>query len=401
MNTENKKNILVTTSSFFRDIEDDIFGGGNFVFQLSKRFVKDFNVFILAPGSEISIEIQKLEGTVIYRFKQFFLKKVDLAFGPGILSNIESNFLLIFVLPFFIFNQFKKLTQICRLENIEIIHSHWIFPQGLVAVFYKLLINPKVKIILTIHGSDYNALDNFVLNWLKKIVIKNSNCVTVVSNDLLNKVKSDFPNSAIYLMPMGIDTAVFKRQEISQNLLNRFGDNYRYLIFIGALNNNKSIIELIDAMSIVVKRISNIKLLIIGDGGLKKNIEEKINLYKINKSIELLGWIKNKDIPEYMSICDYLILPSKSEGFGLVIAEAISCGLKVIVSNLNNFKDIINNENSVILDNITKEEIAMKILKNIDNLLDGEQKQLQSKYIQDKFSWEVVSKNYSNLIKEI
>ncbi|MCX6148536.1 MAG: glycosyltransferase family 4 protein [Candidatus Kapabacteria bacterium] len=179
-----KLNVLMTTSSFFRDKEDDIFGGGNFVFELAKGLSQDNHIFILAPMSDISKKKDKLDNLTIYRFKQFFFNSVDLAFGPGIIPNIRKNKFLIFTLPYFFLSQLIEISKIVKNEKIDLIHSNWLLPQGLIAAIYKTLFNKKIELLTTIHGSDVFGLNNAIVNNLKKFVIQKADKITVVSNAL-------------------------------------------------------------------------------------------------------------------------------------------------------------------------------------------------------------------------
>ena len=186
MDKKTKKNILVMTTSFPRWPGDF---DGLFVYDLSKRLVDSFNVFVLAPhylGAKVK---ENWDGLKICRFKYFWpIKSQRLCGGaPSMLSNLKKYKLSYLQLPFFMIFYFLNLKRIVEKENIKIIHAHWIIPQGFIAVLYKKLFRKKdLKIICTSHGIDSSALPKF--NFLKRWVINNSNNLTTVSNDIRRKI---------------------------------------------------------------------------------------------------------------------------------------------------------------------------------------------------------------------
>jgi len=125
------------------------------------------------------------------------------------ISNLRKNWRLARVIPFYILFQFISLVRIVRKENVQIIHAHWIIPQGLVAVIYKMICNRKIKILATIHGSDFWSFNNPFGKILKKFIISRVDCLTVVSKALETEVRKMVPRDNIFVCPMGIDTNQF------------------------------------------------------------------------------------------------------------------------------------------------------------------------------------------------
>ena len=83
-----------------------------------------------------------------------------------IIPNLKKNKLLWIQVPFFILSEFLMMKKIIQKYKMETIHAHWIIPQGFIAVLYKKLFNPKLKIIITSHGGDIFGLQ--YLNFLKR-----------------------------------------------------------------------------------------------------------------------------------------------------------------------------------------------------------------------------------------
>lgn len=108
------------------------------------------------------------------------------------------------------------------------------------------------------------------------------------------------------------------------------------LLFVGSIDDRKNIMNLI-AVCNKLKR-NSFTLKIIGRGSLENDMFEAI---KSNSDITYIGVIDNKEISSYMESADLLILPSKYDGWGAVVNEALMCGLPVLASNHCGAKDLL------------------------------------------------------------
>ncbi len=119
----------------------------------------------------------------------------------------------------------------------------------------------------------------------------------------------------------------------------RHGENHEYIqiVFSGHLSAIKGISLLIDA-TIRLKVInreafSKIKVVILGDGPLRKKAENRIKKYGLENSVSLMGRVSKERVLQYLKESDIFCLPTIREHGGLAILEAMACGLPVITSN--------------------------------------------------------------------
>lgn len=117
----------------------------------------------------------------------------------------------------------------------------------------------------------------------------------------------------------------------SQNKALAFGNHLRRLVFIGRLSNEKSPFKFID-----ISQHTNIPAVIIGDGPLRNEIELSVSEKKL--SIELLGNVMNPW--ELLLPGDLLVIPSASEGDGLVLLEALSLSVPILISRISSFSEL-------------------------------------------------------------
>jgi glycosyltransferase involved in cell wall biosynthesis len=395
-----KPKVLILTSSYPK-YKGDI--NGNFVYELATRLKSEFEIFILTPAFRNSLNYDIIDDIKIYRHKQFFIEKVELAYGSDILAKIRKNLAYLFVVPFYLLYQFISLRKIVKNEKIQIIHAHWLIPQGFLAVLYKTFINTDIKIVATAHGADINSFDNFIGKRLKGYILKRIDQLTVVSNALKEKAIGIGYNNEVHVFPMGIDTKLFTPDKKDNSLKIKYKISGNFLLFVGGIIERKGIRYLIQAIPAVIKKFPGAKLLVIGEGNLSNEMSELAESLSISNNIIFIGPIPHVDLPPYFATADVFILPSLSEGFGLVIIEAMSCGTIPIATDLAVIHDIIqNNITGIFIDIKNPIDISQKII----NYLSNKEKLVPMKvkareFVVNNFDWEIVKKNYSKLLSSL
>ena len=168
------------------------------------------------------------------------------------------------------------------------------------------------------------------------------------------------------------------------------------ICFVGRLEEEKGILIILSALKKFKSHDWIDKIFIVGDGTLNTDVQfiaEKIK--SIN--FQIMGNISRTKLDQIYKICHILILPSKSEGFPKVVAEASAFGCVSIVSNVGSISNYVNNTNGYLLEQITDESLYNKLkkIKNKRELL--QIKAANSLDIPLKFTFE----SYNSKIKKI
>ena len=241
----------------------------------------------------------------------------------------------------YIFLAIKKGSKLVKKENIDIIHSQYAGPPCLAGNIIKRKTN--TPLITTIHGSDQS--------WIKfrpvQKALENSDTIITVSNFLKKLIKNKINNTKTVKIFNGVSEEF--KEETSEK-------ERKYITYVGELSSTKGVETLIE-----VSKKLNEEFLIIGDGNLRKKLEKKSN-----KNVTFTGYQNKKEISKYLNKSKILILPSKKEGFGLTLIEAMKCGTPVIGRNIQGIKEIIqNNKNGLIFkDQKTLQKQIKKLQKN-------------------------------------
>lgn len=151
------------------------------------------------------------------------------------------------------------------------------------------------------------------------------------------------------------------------NIIN-YNLNSNYVIGVGRLNTQKDFISLIKAWNLVQRECPNWKLKIVGEGPERNNLEEEIKRLNLSNSVVLTGYSNN--VKKEMLESSIFVLTSLYEGFGLVLLEAMACGLPPVAFACQfGPKDIITDEkNGLLIYNRDIKSLSEKLIYLIQHL---------------------------------
>ena len=223
-------------------------------------------------------------------------------------------------------------------------------------------------------------------------------------SDLLRIPKED-----IVVIPGYVDTELFRPKD-SLKLRRQLGcssQDFVY-IYVGRLSEQKGISMLLHAFSEAKAINPEIKLLIIGGHPSDTELGRlRIKYYKtLSKRLDIIdevhftGSIPNREIPNYMSASDALVLPSKLEGFPRVIIEAMACGIPVIASNSRGNSEIVVDEHTgILLDMASKSELVKGLVRLSENAAISTMGEAARKRVLEQYSIPIVANKYKQLFE--
>ena len=119
-----RKKVLVLTSTFPRWRGDK---EPPFVFELSRRLTKNFDILVLAPHTQGARPLEEIGEIEVVRFRYCFEKLEHLAYDGGIVANLNKAKWRYLLVPLLLAGQFLALMRILGSHRIDVIHAHWIF----------------------------------------------------------------------------------------------------------------------------------------------------------------------------------------------------------------------------------------------------------------------------------
>ncbi len=159
----------------------------------------------------------------------------------------------------------------------------------------------------------------------------------------------------VIVIPNGVDSTKFNPRVDPEKVKQRYRlDGFKTLIFVGALTTwhvYKGLEELLTAFALVEKKCAQLKLLIVGGGNLLPYYRQLAGETNAGDRIVFAGQVDDDDLPSYYAAADFAVLPSRnsSEGFGLVLLEAMACGKAVIGSRVGGIPEVVDNLRNGIL----------------------------------------------------
>jgi len=253
-----KLKVLVLSSTYPRWEGDTL---PTFVHELSKRLVDDFCVCVLCPHAKGARSREQIDGVSIHRFRYAPAGLEVLIENGGVLANLNRSIWAYALLPPFLLANLAWLIYLIYKEKPDVIHAHWLIPQGFMAVMANYLPGVNVPVLVTSHGADLFAFRSGIFRWAKKLVLQKASKVTVVSQAMLHEVKK--------LVGSDIDAEVISMGVDLDNLFTpdkSIRKNKNSLLFVGRLVEKKGLSYLIDAVEILKDRFPGISLKVVGNG---------------------------------------------------------------------------------------------------------------------------------------
>jgi len=405
VNNNPKKRVLCVTSNYPRWKGDST---TPFVHHLAQDLVAlGWEVDVLSPHAPMAKKHEVLEGITVERFRYLWPESLEtVCYQGGTLMNLKHNRLNYIKLPSLVF--FEWLTIIKRLKDgkYDLLHSHWILPQGFTGVLAAMPL--KVPHVITVHGSDAFALNGKVLNIFKNFSLMNADAVTVNSSATKRQVLAIAPKlSALRLIPMGVSETkpdVNRTAELKLKFRRTQGP---LLIFVGRLVEPKGVDDLLHAVSLIKKTLSDVRLIILGEGQQRKKLEQLANTLGLTQQVKFIGWVEPLDIPNYLSAADIFIGPSKqsadggTEAQGLTFIEAMQAGTVVIATKVGGIVDAIQHEKTgLLVAESSPSAIAKSVIRLTKDKPLKDSLEKQAKIIAKRFSKSASASKFSILFEQ-
>lgn len=147
----------------------------------------------------------------------------------------------------------------------------------------------------------------------------------------------------LFFTPYAVDNEFFETRCLQMRNTVQFrahefnaGENDIVFLFIGKLIPRKQAVELLHAYARFCTNSTTsqrTRLVYVGDGEERKRLEAEIKLLGLASQVKLLGFRNQHEIPLYLKACDYFVMPSLKEPFGLILNEALCCAKPALVSS--------------------------------------------------------------------
>ena len=268
----------------------------------------------------------------VVRFRYFPSRFETLAHG-AIIENLRSRrWSWLQVVPFLLAEAFA-LRRLVREHRPDVLHIHWILPQGAVA----LLTARAVPWLVTTLGGDVYALRNPLAIRLKRMVVRRARAVTTMNSDMRDRlVAIGAPATTTHVMPMGADVDAVRSAAAG------IAPVPGRLLFVGRLVEKKGLVVLLDALRMIPAGVTW-SLDIVGDGPLRARLETAAQ----GLPVRFLGQLGRDELSRSLGASSVVVVPSvpaasgDQDGLPVALLEAMAVGRPAVGSRLSGIDDAI------------------------------------------------------------
>jgi glycosyltransferase involved in cell wall biosynthesis len=397
--------ILLLASSYPRNREDS---ASVFLRQFAEKVgARGVDVHVLAPSEEAGGTT--IEGAVtVHRFQYRPISSVrGLAYGSGIVSNLKHHPWLWLQVPFFSVSMALALTRLIRTEEPNVIHAHWILPQGLIAVLTKYLY--KVPVIVTAHGADAFAFRGQFVTRLKRFALVKSDAWTANTNATAKAIGCAASLPAPNVIPMGVDVEQFSGGNPT-SLCRQLPPDDLLVLFVGRLVEKKGCDSLIEAFSLLRDDLRvRTSLWIVGQGQEYEGLDSYATRLGVREKVRFWGAVSNHLLPDFYAAADLFVAPSiqaesgDTEGQGVVILEAFAARRCVLSTRVGGIVDVVTDGATGLLvepNDANQLAAAMELLLR-DRSLRNRLAENAFQTVSQRYRWEQVAAAFETLYRKV
>lgn len=286
-----------------------------------------------------------------------------------------------------VFKLAKELANYCKKEKIDIVtlHHGGLTLNIIYINLHRILKREGIpmKYVRYLHGcfdeytfgNSKNKFKNYLIKYFMQKAFDISDMLIFISQAVKISFEKKFKLGNNEIVYNGIDSKFFcdiKHKNKTDSLR---------LIYVGRLYKTKGISILISACKILKDQKVDFKLIIVGEGEERENLEKQVIQYELEEIVSFVG--RQNNVIDWLDNADIFIYPSIwEEGFGISVVEAMSRGCIPITFNKGGLPEIIDNEqNGFLVDKIDEKELAQKI-KEVDQLNNEKQNEVKERAVE-------------------
>jgi phosphatidylinositol alpha-1,6-mannosyltransferase len=274
----------------------------------------------------------------------------------------------------FYWRNFLIIRSLIKTNKITQIHCGRCLPEGVFGLIMKTIYN--IPYICYIHGEDVEAASSSrELSFIVKQVLKKANKLIANSKNSLDILTNhwDVPVEKIAVLNPGMDGNKFIPAEYDEVVRKGLGwDDRPVMLTVGRLQKRKGQDMLIKAMPQIIEQHPDVLYAIVGDGEEKENLKSLVTELSLESNVQFLSEIPDETMIQCYQQCTLFVLPNRTigkdiEGFGMVLAEAQSCGKPVLAGDSGGTAEtMIVGETGLIVDCTSHEILARKVVYMLD-----------------------------------
>lgn len=234
--------------------------------------------------------------------------------------------------------------------------------------FWRSFLVSLIKHFSLFTGQGYKYDSTTYLDWSTRYALRHAKKIITVSNYTKEEIERTYQvrSGKITVIHNGYNNLLYRKNDEPAKLkaiLEKYGLNFPYLLYVGRLEKKKNIPMLLEAFALLRENNPEIKtkLVLIGHAGFGYDeIKYIIEEYDLNSEVLLLGWVAEADLPHLHHGSQAFVFPSRHEGFGIPVIQALACGVPTAVSDIPVLREVAG-EAALYFNKESKNDIAEKL----------------------------------------
>ena len=287
----------------------------------AERVLCEIASILVNRGHQITIITFDSKGSNSFYYLDSKIRRIDLSIGD---SSSKAKL-------FESFFRLRALKKVIIKENPNVV-------VGFMHSIYILLAFALIGVSIPVVASEHIVVDHYRKKPFQFLLLIFSSILISQFTVLSSSIKKKYP----YLIQRKMKVMHNPVKDIKIKKFPKKTFDRKILLNIGRLEHQKDHLTLIKAFSMIEGSFPQWDLIIVGDGSLRNKLKKEIKSLNLNKRIFLKGFTKNID-SEYAQ-ADIFVISSYYESFGLVTAEAMSCGLPILYSSSGGIPELVDKE---------------------------------------------------------
>ena len=331
-------NILVVTSAYPKFDGDST---APFMASITEHVAEKGHTMHVVLPEHAELERRPVEGRIHFHPYRYSPRRswTPWGYAQSLEGGIKLKRSLYALAPSVFVSARRMCASLAKRENLDVIHAHWVVPNGIIAA--GLSSRTAIPLVVTLHGSDVAVSEQSRwLGALSRRAFVRAAAVTGPNEVVLERARQLGASGELQLIEWGADPAIFQPDaEAAMRLRERhgFGADDVLVLGVGRFVRWKGFDRLIEAVSLVRTNSASVRLVLVGDGDIRGELEAQVRRLGVTESVTFAGMLPREGVVEHLAAADVVVIPSIHYGefvdTGPTVAlEAMAVGKPVIAT---------------------------------------------------------------------
>lgn len=355
--------------------------------EMTAPFIEEIASSVAARGHEVHVLMpyrsdlrrQQFErGVYLHRYHYAPTQALEVwGYAAALHGDVGMRATTLLAAPFALAQGFRALLGLVLRGNYDLVHAHWVLPNGAVAALVAQ--QCKLPLVVSLHGSDvFLAERTAPTAWTAAWAARRADGITACSGDLAERLtKLGGPGERMRVIPYGIDPEVFYPDpEAGAAVRAQLGiaEDRPVLMWVSRMVHKKGLTVLLDALPEVLRRHPRALLVLGGYGDLREALEQQARRLGIAPNVLFPGPVDRAKINSYWNAGDIVVVPAvhdyggNVDGLPNIILESMSAGRPIVASHIAGIPQVITSgEHGLLVPEGNAAELAAALIALLDD----------------------------------